>query len=111
MTNLLPWDLVSAMGCVILAPIVLFVVVFEKNIIEGIIARRRQGVRRFHSMKGILHPADIPTYSKEDHRTLDGTASGGAKEPVYPRCTHYPPRGRALDVLRRGWLSAMAVSP
>ena len=38
MTNLLPWDLVSAMGCVILAPIVLFVVVFEKNIIEGIIA-------------------------------------------------------------------------
>ena len=38
MANLLPWDLVSAMGCVILAPIILFVVIFEKNIIEGIAA-------------------------------------------------------------------------
>lgn len=33
-----PWDLVSAMGWIILAPIVLFVIIFEKQIMEGIIA-------------------------------------------------------------------------
>lgn len=38
MMDLLPWDLVSAMGVVILLPIILFVVLFEKQIIEGIVA-------------------------------------------------------------------------
>lgn len=33
-----PWDLVSAMGCVILLPIILFVAVFEKQIMDGIMA-------------------------------------------------------------------------
>ncbi len=33
-----PWDLVSAMGCVILLPIIIFVAVFEKQIMDGIMA-------------------------------------------------------------------------
>lgn len=33
-----PWDLVSAMGWIILLPIILFVAVFEKQIMEGIMA-------------------------------------------------------------------------
>lgn len=33
-----PWDLMSAMGCIILIPIVLFVVLFEDNIMDGIMA-------------------------------------------------------------------------
>ena len=33
-----PWDLLSAMGCIILAPIILFVMIFEKNIMDGIMA-------------------------------------------------------------------------
>lgn len=33
-----PWDLVSAMGCIILLPIIIFVAVFEKQIMEGIMA-------------------------------------------------------------------------
>jgi multiple sugar transport system permease protein len=33
-----PWDLVSAMGWIILAPIIVFVAVFEKQIMEGIMA-------------------------------------------------------------------------
>ncbi|WMJ86250.1 carbohydrate ABC transporter permease [Anaerocolumna sp. MB42-C2] len=33
-----PWDLVSAMGCVILLPIIVFVAVFEKQIMDGIMA-------------------------------------------------------------------------
>ncbi|MGB8451304.1 MAG: carbohydrate ABC transporter permease [Anaerocolumna sp.] len=33
-----PWDLVSAMGCVILLPIIIFVAIFEKQIMEGIMA-------------------------------------------------------------------------
>ncbi len=33
-----PWDLVSAMGCIILLPIIVFVAIFEKQIMEGIMA-------------------------------------------------------------------------
>lgn len=33
-----PWDLLSAMGCVILIPIIIFVVLFEKKILDGIMA-------------------------------------------------------------------------
>ncbi len=33
-----PWDLVSAMGCIILLPIIIFVAIFEKQIMEGIMA-------------------------------------------------------------------------
>lgn len=33
-----PWDLLSAMGCVILAPIIIFVMIFEENIMDGIMA-------------------------------------------------------------------------
>ncbi len=33
-----PWDLVSAMGCVILIPIIVFVAIFEKQIMDGIMA-------------------------------------------------------------------------
>lgn len=33
-----PWDLLSAMGCVILVPIIIFVVIFEKKILDGIMA-------------------------------------------------------------------------
>lgn len=33
-----PWDLVSAMGWIILLPIILFVAVFEKQIMDGIMA-------------------------------------------------------------------------
>jgi multiple sugar transport system permease protein len=33
-----PWDLVSAMGCTIIVPIILFVAVFERQIMEGIMA-------------------------------------------------------------------------
>lgn len=33
-----PWDLLSAMGCVILVPIIIFVMIFEENIMEGIMA-------------------------------------------------------------------------
>ncbi len=33
-----PWDLVSAMGCVILLPIIIFVAIFEKQIMDGIMA-------------------------------------------------------------------------
>lgn len=33
-----PWDLTSAMGWIILAPIILFVAVFEKQIMDGIMA-------------------------------------------------------------------------
>lgn len=33
-----PWDLLSAMGCIILVPIILFVMIFEKHIMEGIMA-------------------------------------------------------------------------
>ncbi len=33
-----PWDLVSAMGWIIIAPIILFVVVFEKQIMDGIMS-------------------------------------------------------------------------
>ncbi len=33
-----PWDLVSAMGWIILLPIIIFVAVFEKQIMEGIMA-------------------------------------------------------------------------
>ena len=33
-----PWDLVSAMGCVILLPIIVFVAIFEKQIMDGIMA-------------------------------------------------------------------------
>lgn len=33
-----PWDLVSAMGCIILLPIILFVAIFEKQIMDGIMA-------------------------------------------------------------------------
>ncbi len=33
-----PWDLVSAMGWIILLPIIIFVAVFEKQIIDGIMA-------------------------------------------------------------------------
>lgn len=33
-----PWDLLSAMGCVILAPIIIFVMIFEESIMEGIMA-------------------------------------------------------------------------
>lgn len=32
-----PWDLVSAMGWIILLPIIIFVAVFEKQIMDGII--------------------------------------------------------------------------
>lgn len=33
-----PWDLVSAMGCVILLPIIVFVAIFEKQIMDGIMS-------------------------------------------------------------------------
>ena len=33
-----PWDLLSAMGGVILAPIIIFVMIFEENIMDGIMA-------------------------------------------------------------------------
>lgn len=33
-----PWDLISAMGCCIVAPIIIFVLVFEENIMDGIVA-------------------------------------------------------------------------
>lgn len=33
-----PWDLLSAMGCVILIPIIIFVMIFEENIMDGIMA-------------------------------------------------------------------------
>lgn len=33
-----PWDLLSAMGCIILVPIILFVMIFEENIMDGIMA-------------------------------------------------------------------------
>jgi len=33
-----PWDLVSAMGCIIIIPIIIFVAIFEKQIMEGIMA-------------------------------------------------------------------------
>lgn len=33
-----PWDLLSAMGCIILVPIILFVMIFEKKIMDGIMA-------------------------------------------------------------------------
>jgi len=33
-----PWDLVSAMGCIILLPIIIFVAIFEKQIMDGIMA-------------------------------------------------------------------------
>lgn len=33
-----PWDLVSAMGCIIIVPIIIFVAIFEKQIMEGIMA-------------------------------------------------------------------------
>ncbi len=33
-----PWDLVSAMGWIILLPIILFVAIFEKQIMDGIMA-------------------------------------------------------------------------
>ncbi|HHV09813.1 MAG TPA: carbohydrate ABC transporter permease [Clostridiales bacterium] len=33
-----PWDLLSAMGCIILIPIIIFVMIFEENIMEGIMA-------------------------------------------------------------------------
>ncbi len=33
-----PWDLVSAMGCIILLPIIVFVAIFEKEIMDGIMA-------------------------------------------------------------------------
>lgn len=31
-----PWDLLSAMGCVILLPIIVFVMIFEEKIMDGI---------------------------------------------------------------------------
>lgn len=33
-----PWDLVSSMGWIILLPIIIFVAIFEKQIMEGIMA-------------------------------------------------------------------------
>ena len=33
-----PWDLVSAMGWIILLPIIIFVAVFKKQIMDGIMA-------------------------------------------------------------------------
>lgn len=33
-----PWDLVSAMGWIILLPIIIFVAIFEKQIMDGIMA-------------------------------------------------------------------------
>ena len=33
-----PWDLTSAMGWIILMPIILFVAIFEKQIMDGIMA-------------------------------------------------------------------------
>lgn len=33
-----PWDLLSAMGCVILLPIIIFVMIFEEKIMDGIMA-------------------------------------------------------------------------
>lgn len=33
-----PWDLVSSMGWIILLPIIIFVAVFEKQIMDGIMA-------------------------------------------------------------------------
>jgi ABC-type glycerol-3-phosphate transport system permease component len=33
-----PWDLVSAMGWIILCPIIIFVAVFERRIMDGIMA-------------------------------------------------------------------------
>lgn len=33
-----PWDLLSAMGCVILLPIIVFVMIFEEKIMDGIMA-------------------------------------------------------------------------
>ena len=33
-----PWDMISAIGCIIILPIVIFVLIFEKKIMEGIMA-------------------------------------------------------------------------
>ena len=33
-----PWDLVSSMGWIILLPIIIFVAIFEKQIMDGIMA-------------------------------------------------------------------------
>ncbi|QOV18785.1 carbohydrate ABC transporter permease [Blautia liquoris] len=33
-----PWDLLSAMGCIILLPIIIFVMIFEEKIMDGIMA-------------------------------------------------------------------------
>lgn len=33
-----PWDLLSAMGCIILIPIIIFVMIFEEKIMDGIMA-------------------------------------------------------------------------
>lgn len=38
MQNVVPWDLISAMGILIIAPIVVFVVIFEKRILSGLMA-------------------------------------------------------------------------
>lgn len=35
---LIPWDLISTVGCIILLPIVIFVLIFEKQIMEGVMA-------------------------------------------------------------------------
>ena len=34
----MPWDLISTVGCIILLPIVIFVLIFEKQIMEGVMA-------------------------------------------------------------------------
>ena len=34
----LPWDLISAMGWIILLPIIIFVAIFEQQIMDGIMA-------------------------------------------------------------------------
>ncbi len=33
-----PWDMISAIGCIIILPIIVFVLSFEKKIMEGIMA-------------------------------------------------------------------------
>ena len=34
----MPWDLISTVGCIILLPIIIFVLLFEKQIMEGVMA-------------------------------------------------------------------------
>ena len=79
-----PWDLVSAMGWIILLPIIIFVAIFEKQIMDGYNGRRSKSLTVFKEEKDVSRiwrkSDSLPFARHEKSRSINAENPFGEKE-------------------------------